>query len=173
MKQKNTKEKYKDITSKWLKEKGKEKGYCLEQKYLINDDITYIVDNINVVQDHTTNELNIAKWFAKTKKVDIKMLPRISYPQKIKSADFIESKTGIAWEIKEPNGNTKNTTMLNQFKKQKEKANHFIIDIHLSSMPIKTAINEIEKILLSNRYDWIDTVILIKNLKLIKVYTRK
>ena len=101
------------------------------------------------------------------------MLPRISYPQGIKSADFIEVTSGITWEIKEPIGNSINTTMLNQFKNQKEKAAHFIIDLHLCKMNTKTAILEIEKILSSNRYDWIETVVLIKNLKVKKVFIKK
>lgn len=164
---------YKDITQEWVKEIGNDKGICEKQNYVIGSDgIKYIVDDKNVIMDHTKNEESIAKWFSSTKKIDINMLPRVLNPKNVKTADFIEKSTGITWEIKEPEGNTIGTTMLNQFKGQKEKAHKFIIDMYKSEMPLDIAIKEIEDILSNKRYSWIEEVVLLNDKELKKVFKR-
>lgn len=162
-----------DITEQWIKQKSGEKGTVENQKFFIdNKNNKYIVDDVNVILDHTKSEMNIANFFAKQKETNISMLPRVLNPKNVKSADFIEKTSGKLWEIKEPRGNTIGTTILNQFKGQKEKAHNFIIDIHNSDMSIKTAINEIENTLRNKRYDWIEEVVLLKNKKVEKVFNR-
>lgn len=164
---------YDDITKKWLSETGNNIGTVTNQTFFIDkNNVKYKVDNIHVILDHTKNEEDIAQWYAITKKRDVKMLPRVLKPQNIKTGDFIEKETQIIWEIKEPEGNTPETTMLNQFKGQKNKAHKFIIDIHRSKMEVSHVIAEIEKILSNKRYIWIEEVILLKNKKLIKVFRK-
>lgn len=164
---------YKDVTQEWIKDVGTEKGLCKNQNYVIDSkNNKYKVDNKNVVLDHTKAEEDIAKWFASTKRIDINMLPRVLNPKNVKTADFIEKTTGITWEIKEPEGNTIGTTMLNQFKGQKEKAHKFIIDMHKSDMPLDTAIKEIEDILSNKRYNWIEEIVLLNDKELKKTFKR-
>lgn len=165
------KQNYYDITEKWLKNLGTEKGTCTNQKYFIdqNND-KYNSKNALLIFDHTQSEKNIASWFAKTKKINVKMLPRVLKPPNIKTADFIETTSKKSWEIKEPKSNTINTTIHNQFKNQKDKSHNFIIDIHLSNMNLDMVIKEIEKEY--KRYDWIEEVILLNDMKLVKVFQR-
>ena len=114
---------YEDITERWLKSVGEEKGTRTNQEFFIDKQGNRYDDkNATLIFDHTKSEESIAEWYAQTKHKNIKMLPRVIKPKEVKSADFIEETSGITWEIKEPEGNTKNTTMLNQFKGQKEKA---------------------------------------------------
>ena len=164
---------YNDITSKWLSEYGNEKGICENQLFFIGkNNIKYEVDNYKVVLDHTKDEENVALWYAQQKKVDIKMLPRVIFPKNIKCGDFVEKTSNISWEIKEPAGNTLGTTMLNQFKGQKEKAHKFIIDMHKSDMDMDVAVEEIKNILSNNRYAWVEEVVLMKNKKVKSVLKR-
>lgn len=169
----NESKNYKDITKSWLKEKNNELGKCTNKYYFIDQKYKaiHIVDGKNVILDHSKSEEEIARFYAKTKNINVKMLPRIINPKGIKVADFIEETSGITWEIKEPISNTIGTTIHNQFKNQKEKAHNFIIDMHLSNMKIKTAIEEIGKEY--ERYDWIEEVILLKNLKVKKVFKKQ
>lgn len=164
---------YKDITKKWMKTLGTEKGTCVNQGYYINDqNERYDRKNAVLIFDHTSSEKRIANWFAQTKKLNIRMLPRVVSPQNIKIGDFIEVTSKKIWEIKEPKGNTIGTTMINQFKGQRKKANKFIIDIYHSKMDNDIAISEIESILSNIRYEWVEEVVLLNNLNILKVFSR-
>ncbi len=172
---------------KWLKDNKLTRDYnreyvsnlkdktvsCTNQDFVIGSDgKKYIVDNKNIILDHTENEINIATWYAENNKVNVKMLPRVLNPPSIKTGDFIEETSKVIWEIKEPEGNTLGTTMVNQFKGQKEKAQHFIIDLHKTDMTSENAIEDIEKILSNKRYEWVKRVILKNNDVLIKEFTK-
>lgn len=167
-------EKYEDITTKWLKEKGNELGKIENQNYFIdNKNNKYIVDNKNVILDHTKNEEKIAKWFAETKRINIKMLPRVLNPPNIKTADFLEETSKKQWEIKEPIGTNLKTMIINQFKHQKEKAQNFIIDLHLNSSDKNEIISTTIKLLENERYHWINEIIFLDDLKLLKVLKKR
>ena len=165
---------YEDITSIWLEERKGENGICDNQDFFVDkNDNKYDVDGVNVILDHSRSEDKIARFYAKTKQIDVRMLPRVLNPKNVKTGGFIEETTGIIWEIKEPIGYTVGTTILNQFKNQKNKACHFIIDMHKSDMEIEIVIREIESILTNNRYNWIEEVIIMKNLQIKKVFRKK
>ena len=163
---------YNDITKQWINTPINKKGIYKEHNYCTDiNNIKYYIDGKYVINDHTTSEKKIAKWFAKTKKCTVYMLPRILYPPKIKVADFISNNE--TWEIKEPIGNMPNTTIQNQFKHQKDKAKNFIIDIHNTNIQTELILDEIEKVYLYKRFEWIDTIIILNNCKLIKIFKRK
>ena len=72
---------------------------------------------------------------------DIELIPPSNSP-KSKTPDFIMS--GVAWEMKAPQGKSK-TSLEHIFKKATKQSENIIIDLSHSSMKEEIAIKEIEK----------------------------
>ena len=138
------------------------------QEYTVGE-VTYKVDNKHVVLDNTEHEKEIAKIVSETTGEMVQMVPRVVYPQKVSTPDYIIDNR--KYDLKEPIGSGKNV-LYNMVHKKKSQANNFIFDI--TNCPLNLdAINEQVKGLYSSKHtSFVDEVIIIKNGKIIDRHKR-
>ncbi len=160
--------KYKDITSDYAKAK---KYKVKEQQYYKDEKGNkYKVDSKNVKIKANEKEREVAELLGKTYGGNVELVPVVLNPQGIKTPDYIIN--GEKFDLKEIFGNGKNT-FDTAISKKKKQSNNFIFDISQTKMNEEKAIKQIEKIYTSNNRMWIDTIILIKDNKILKIYKRK
>lgn len=159
---------YKDITSDFVKAKR----YKVKEQQFYEDEKgnKYKVDGKNVVLKPTEREKEVATVLGKIYGGQINLVPVVLNPQGIKTPDYIVN--GQRFDLKEIFGNGKNT-LDTAVSKKKKQSNNFIFDITQTKMSKDEAIRQIEKIYMSGNRTWIDTIILIKDNKVLKIYKRK
>ena len=158
---------YKDITNNFTKV---QKYKVKEQQYYKDDKGNkYEVDNKNVKIKHTEKEKEVARVLGKLYGGEVRLVPVVLNPQGIKTPDYIINNE--KFDLKEIFGNGKNT-FDTAISKKKKQSNNFIFDISQTKMNKEEAMRQIEKIYTSNNRTWIDTIILIKNNKVLKIYKR-
>lgn len=148
----------------------KRKYSLKKQKYFINNDgVKYNVDGKYVVLQPTRKEIEVAKLLGQTLGGKVNIIPRINYPPNIKTPDYTINNE--RFDLKEIKGNSKNT-LYDALSKQRRQANNFIFDITNTEMTEEEAINQIKNIYHSKHKKWVNTLILIKNNKVVKIYKR-
>ena len=160
---------FKDDTKEWLENSTPNSHKIKIQNYITKDDITYVVDGKNVTFDITNKELKIATWIERKFGGSIFLLPKVNYPKKIQTADYLFR--GEYWDLKEITGNGKHTIDSN-IKGKKKQAHNFIIDITNSEMSLSEAIKQIKIILLSEDRKWVNKIIL-KKCNYVKVFVKQ
>jgi hypothetical protein len=159
---------YKEITDKFL---SKKKFQLKKQKYFIDDNGNrYNVDGKHVILDPTEREVEIAKLLGEKIGGNVNIIPRINYPKKIKTPDYIINKE--KYDLKTLTENNKNT-IYNIIHKQKMQANNFITDISKNGMSQNDVAKQIEVIYNSRHTEWVRKIILVKDYEILKVYQRK
>lgn len=160
--------KYIDVTNQF----NVTKDYQVkEQDYFIDEGGNrYVVDGKNVIMKHTDKEKEVARLLGEIYGGEVKLIPAVLNPQGIKTPDYMIN--NIKFDLKEPTGNSI-TTIYNLFKNKKKQANNFIIDIHKSGLSREESIRQTREIFNSKHRDWIDTIILMQDNKVLKVYKRK
>lgn len=163
-----------DITTEW-KESATPNSHeiKLNNKSFIDNrtNTNYKVNNKHVIYKPSENEQNVAKWLKNTLGGEIEINPRISDPPNVKIPDYYFR--GMRLDLKEINGNGKNT-IDTAIKSKKDQANNFILDIkEKCKLEDKEIIRQIEKIYNYKNREWLDMVIVKRNDKLIKIYKRK
>lgn len=166
--QKEDKMKHQDITHQYT---TKKKYQLQKQEYFIADDGTkYNVDGKHIILEPTEREIQVANLMGKVLGGKVKIIPRINYPKKIKTPDYIINKE--KYDLKSLTENNKNT-IYNTIHKQKKQAENFIVDISKNGMSLTEAEKQIESIYNSRHTEWVKKIILIKDDKLLKIYQRK
>lgn len=97
------------------------------------------------------------------------MVPRVNEPENIKTPDYLFN--NLKFDLKEIKGNSP-YAIDNAIKNNKLQADNFIIDISITKIDTKLIISQIEKIYHSPKRIWINTIIIVKHNKLIKVFQR-
>lgn len=97
------------------------------------------------------------------------MIPRISFPQNIKTPDYIID--GARFDLKTPEGNSKNT-IYGMVKSKKKQANNYVICADKTPLDIKEIDRQIQGLYCSQHTRFVDTVVLIKDYKIIKAYKK-
>ena len=81
---------YIDVTNDYLKNVKTHKGRVIKAKYFKSKDgMKYYVDNKYVKFNTSKEELEIAKFLAKTFGGDVYLVPKVDFPGGIKSPDFL------------------------------------------------------------------------------------
>lgn len=159
---------YLDITDKYIDKKNYQ---IKKQKYFITDDGTkYIVDGKHIILEPSEREEVVANLIGQIFGGEVNIIPRISYPQGIKTPDYIINKE--KYDLKTLTENNKNT-IYNALHKQKLQANNFIIDISINGMTQTEAEKQINSIYNSRHTEWVQKIILIKDDKILKICQRK
>lgn len=160
--------KYQDITDKYI---SKKKYQIKKQKYFISDDGTkYNVDGRHVLLKTTQEEKEIANILGQTLGGKVKLVPVVLEPKGIQTPDYIIHNK--RFDLKQIIGNGKNTldTAINKKKKQ---SNNFVFDITKTEMSIEQALLQIERIYNAKNRTWVNTIILIKDKKVLRIFKRK
>lgn len=142
-----------------------------EQQYYIDDvGNKYKIDNKNVKIKANQKEREVAKLLSQLYGQPVNLIPVVLNPQGIKTPDYMVNKQ--RFDLKEILGKGKNT-LDTAISKKKKQSNNFIFDISNSELTENMAIEQINKIYNSKNRLWINTIILIKDGKILKIFKRK
>lgn len=148
------------------------KGFIVvnELNTWVHDDIEYKVDGHHVILDYSKHEKEIAEILSNHLKKEIRLVPKVVYPQDISTPDYLIE--GERWDLKDIFGNSK-STIDNAVLNKKKQANNFVFDISKTDLTFDEVDEQINKLYLSERRKWIDGIKLVQNDKVIKEYYRK
>lgn len=138
-------------------------------EYSVNG-VNYKVDGKHVVLDYNKEEKQIAEMIAKKYGKNVEMIPRVLYPNNIKTPDFLIDK--IKYDLKTPTGSGKNT-IYDIVKSSKNQANNFILDLSKTKLTIEEVERQINKIYKSMHTNFVNEIVVFKDMNLIEVYYRK
>lgn len=159
---------YVDITDNF---KEKREYIVEEQQYFIDkNNNKYNIDGRNVKIKANKREREVADIIGKLYGGKIKLIPVVLNPKGIKTPDYTVN--GIAFDLKEPIGNSKNT-LDGVIKDNKEQAKNFILGLTRTKMTREEALIQVDNIYNSKYRNWVDTIILIDGKEVIKIFKRK
>lgn len=159
---------YKDITSQYT---TKKQYQLKKQKYFIDDNgIRYNIDGRHVLLKTTQDEREIADILGQTFGGKIRLVPVVLQPKGVQTPDYIVNNK--KFDLKQIIGNGKNTldTAINKKKKQ---SNNFVFDVSKSEMKIEQALSQIDRIYNAKNRTWVNTIVLVKDKSVLKVFKRK
>lgn len=165
---------FEDITARLLKTNnvGFEEKIVEINKYEV-DGITYEIDGINVKQNNTKREMEVAKMLSSKLGVEIKLVPEVNGKYKnVKTPDYLIN--GERWDLKELTVGTSKELLRNIAHKKKKQTDNIIFDITKSKLSFEEINNQAEWIF--NRYyntDHINGVMLVKGDNILRILKRK
>lgn len=131
----------------------------------------YVVDGKKVLADYKEHERSVADLLCETLERDVYIIPRVLEPKGISTPDYLID--GRRYDLKEPIGNSKNT-LYNMISKKKDQADNFIYDISKCPLELEEINRQIEEsIYKSNHTKFVQSIIVVKDMKVIKIYNRK
>ncbi len=141
----------------------------IDEKEYEKEGQRYCVDGKNVVLDYSESERKIAENLAGLLGANVKMIPRVLFPQGISTPDiFINNE---AYDIKEPIGKGK-AVIYNMVSKKKRQTNNFAIDISHCPLSENEIRNQVADVYRSSHTRFIDKIILCKNGNILNIYKR-
>ena len=167
---KHKEEKYVDVTDSWIKKSTPNSHKILDKvEYTINGK-TYKVDGKKVKLDYSNKEKQIAEILENTFGCEIYMVPRISFTQGISPPDYLFKDK--KFDLKEPLGKSK-AVLYNMLSKKSKQSPNFIFDISKCPLDNEELIKQAKDIYKSSHTKFVDTIILIKDSKVLIVLERK
>lgn len=115
---------YTSLKAEWLK--NYRQPMVSDMKYWEHEGVKYLVDGKYVVLDYTEKEKLTAVWLSEKLGVHVKSVPRINYPEKISTPDFLIN--DMKFDYKGLKGNGKNTVE-NNTRKTKTQAENIVFDL--------------------------------------------
>lgn len=138
------------------------------QEYTVSG-VTYKVDGKHVILDPSKREREIAVMLSKKYGKTVKLVPRIVFPAGIQTPDYLID--DIAFDLKSPTGQGKNT-LYGMISKKKKQSSNFIFDITLCPLSNEEIERQIETIYNSSHTEFVSTIVVIKDETVIKVYRK-
>ena len=158
-----------DITGRWYPDANPNSHPVLELQEYASGGATYKVDGHNVVLDHDAHEKEIAELLEREVGGELYLVPRINEPQGIPTPDFLFH--GARYDLKTLRGNSKNT-IYNAVAKQADQADNFILDVTHCPLSEEDIYEQAAALFCSTHTKFIDTVVLVRNMKIIRVLQR-
>lgn len=126
------------------------KGFIVvnELNTWVHDDKEYKVDGHHAILDYSKHEKEIAEILSNYLKKEIRLVPKVVYPQDISTPDYLIE--GERWDLKDIFGNSKNT-IDNAVLNKKKQANNFVFDISKTDLTFDDVDEQIKKLYLSER----------------------
>lgn len=163
---------YIDVTKNWFKNATPNSHQVKDQLYFDYRGQRYHVDNKNVVLDYSKEELETAYWLENIFGGEIFMLPRINIPKGIETADYLWHKE--YWDLKtiSEKATSQKRAVDNIIKTSKNQTSNFILNITNSKINKKILLEQTKRIFNTNGREWINTIIIVDNKKVLKIYQR-
>lgn len=161
---------FEDVTEDYLK--GAKPGYPLvveTKEYVDKKGNVYKVDGINVKQNNTPRELEVAEILSKKLKVEVQLIPEINGKYShVPTSDYLIN--GERWDLKELKNGTSNELLRNIAHKKKGQAECLIFDITNSKLD-ENEINRQAECLFDTYFNTkhIESVILIRNSDIVRI----
>ena len=159
----------KDITDEWKKVSHENVKKVKDLTEYEVDGTVYKVDNKCVLLDHNQEEKETANIFSEKYGKSVQLVPRILYPQKIRTPDYLIE--GEKYDLKTPIGSGKNT-IYDLVRKSKAQADNFIICLDNVALGMDDVELQIKTIYSSRHTQSINEIILIKNGEILKVFKK-
>lgn len=131
--------------------------------------IKYIVDGKNVVLDYSVYEKRIGDILAKKYGKDVKMVPRINYPEGVSTPDYLVN--GIKYDLKTPVGSGKHT-LYNLLKKKKRQSSNFIFDVSECNLSDAEINSQVHYIFYSKSTNFVKTIVIYRDGYIVKAYKK-
>lgn len=156
-----------DITDTWIK-KNKTGFVKYMHSYTYNGH-TYVVDNFHVVLKPSKEEIEIAELLATMYGKAVYLLPRINIPENIQTPDYLID--GKKFDLKSPKGNGK-YTLYNLVNRKIKQSYNFIFNLDNTMISLDKIYSQISYIFESKSTNFINTIVIIKNNKILNVFKR-
>ena len=168
---KDQKQRYYDATEKWFyKAKiAKDKPKVIDEKFVVFDEKMNKIGGDNIALNYTKHEKEVAEMLMEKLGGTISMQPKVNYPLGIRKSDYIYN--GLSFDLKEIKKAGKNT-VYNRLHSEKKQADNFVIDISNGELSVEEAVNQIKKIFTGNHTRFVNSIILIKNMQVLKIFER-
>lgn len=160
---------YLDVTDELLKNAIPNSHEIIDLSEYTIDGITYIVDGKHVVMDYRSKEKQIAEILRNKLGGEVAMVPRVLTPKGVSTPDYIFR--GEKYDLKELFGESKNL-IYNVIAKKKRQSNNFILDITKCPLETDNIYEQAKKIYYSTHTRFVDTLIIIKDDNILKIFSR-
>ncbi len=160
---------YVSVKDKWLSNVDPNKAKVTEMNFWEHDGKKYYVDGKHVVLDYSQKEKEVGEWLSKTFGKHVQMAPRVNYPEKIPSPDYLVD--GLKFDLKEITGEGKGTLDQNT-RKAKTQAENIVYDVTKSALSDKEIERQLEEIYKFGRRG-LDVAIVKRGNRLIYVTKKK
>lgn len=147
------------------------KGFVVvnELSTWVHDDKEYKVDGHHVIMDYSKHEKDIAEILSNYLKKEVRLVPRILYPQEINTPDYLIE--GERWDLKDIYGSGKRT-LYNALKNTRKQAENFVFDVSNTKLSTENIEKQIDYIFESKHKEYVNRIITIKNNKVLKKYEK-
>lgn len=164
---------FEDITQKCLSKKICTPGTIKEMKTYEVNGKTYRVDGINIKQNNSKRELEVADILRKKLGYDVCLVPEVNGKyNNVPTPDYIIN--GRRWDLKELNQGTSKELLRNIAHKKKEQAENFIFDISGCKLNYDE-INRQAECIFNTYYNTkhVDGIMIIEGDKIVRILKRK
>ena len=147
------------------------KGFVVvnELNTWVHADKEYKADGHHVLFDYSKHEKEIAEILSNHLKKEIRLVPRVLYPQNISTPDYLIE--GERWDLKDIYGSGKRT-LYNALKDTRNQAENFIFDLSNTKLTKENIEKQIDYIFASRHKDYVNTIITVQNNEVLKIYKK-
>ena len=162
---------FNDVTAEWFDKAKPNSGQVEEVTNVVIDGVTYSVDGINVIHNHSKREIEVADLINKTFGGEIKLVPEVKGKYKgVSTPDY--NINGEKWDLKELKGKSKDA-IRNAISKKKRQADNFIIDITECELDMEEIQKQAEFVFSAKNTSFVNALMIIKNNKILRILKRK
>ena len=139
---------YVSVKEKWLSNVDPNKAKVTEMNFWEHNGQKYQVDGKHVVLDYSQKEKEVGEWLSKTFGKHVKMAPRVNFPEKIPSSDYLVD--GLKFDLKEITGSGKGVVDGN-LRKAKQQSENVVFDVTRTKLSNDEILSQLEKVYELNR----------------------
>ena len=139
---------YVSVKDEWLSNVDPRKAKVSEMSFWEHDGHKYKVDGKHVVLDYSQKEKEVGEWLSKTFGKHVQMAPRVNFPEKIPSPDYLVD--GLKFDLKEISGSGKGVVDGN-LRKAKQQSENVVFDVTRTKLSNDEILSQLEKVYELNR----------------------
>lgn len=139
---------YVSVKEKRLSNVDPSKAKVSEMNFWEHNGQKYQVDGKHVVLDYSQKEKEVGEWLSKTFGKHVQMAPRVNFPEKIPSPDYLVD--GLKFNLKEISGSGKGVVDGN-LRKAKQQSENVVFDVTRTKLSNDEILSQLEKVYELNR----------------------
>lgn len=155
---------------KWYPDAIPESHRVVDLQSVTVGGVTYRVNGHTVKLKYSEKERETAELLRRTVGGEIFMVPKVEYPQGVRTPDFLFN--GKAYDLKGILPGAKKDTVFRRIKNGKGQAASFIIDVTGSGLDEPAVIEQIKRVFRDKQTDFVDEVVIIRDGKIISINKR-
>ena len=134
---------YRSVKDEWLSNADPSEAKVSEMNLWEHNGQKYQVDGKRVVLDYSEKEKEVGEWLSKTFGKHVQMAPRINFPEKIPSPDYLVD--GLKFDLKEITGSGKSVVDGN-LRKTKQQSENIVFDVTRTKLSNDEILSQLEKV---------------------------